>query len=619
MFNPNPFIDHSRIHLLNDLKEQSAHKFHLPDFNPKFQNRFNSSAVGMLVMANPQRAYFLFDPPKPSFNQFPLEPLSLGMPSRSEPKFSSPIKPSNTSCSPQKDNREKDSSSWKSNFQRNMFVNSGAKIANYNNQSLEHASNISPLLKQQNAQFTPQRPHRKNLTEVQMNLSKALHNVDEDFIFEMPSAMENETPQVLKHLQHRLAKKQSGRQSYDSFSKQNTEQSEQQPQKSIRRMSLERLNSAEPIRMSSRRRKNLSQSLLSENTVELKNTNNFLFYFDDVQVTQKKRSLASVCWLLVLPCLIKKEARRKYTTRKVSSIATFQSNYNDVINSLKFYFLNSLSDQLEQIFTQTTSICLVQRQDTGFFGKKRLSNDTLQNRVQKSVNPIISNLFQSLFGTLRGTRMPEHVISFLCSISENGCVPPPEFYTDFELRRLSFSALGSLKYLHPQQSKMVLGVFVLGKVLLHRMLLHPQEEMAFGPKLDPKNRKAKRNVKMIASILFIILEDIIKSTAEVNLRTNPQSLQRVPAIKGGRLVLGESKEDEEAMLNQKFDSDSIIQGLYSKEELGYYFKARQDDVKAISCWMMKWIDELYAITNEYYLANGSKYRQTKRLALGGRK
>lgn len=71
------------------------------------------------------------------------------------------------------------------------------------------------------------------------------------------------------------------------------------------------------------------------------------------------------------------------------------------------------------------------------------------------------------------TNISKNLFRFLCSISEDSGVLPHNFMFDFEVKRLQFTYYATLKYQTQLKSKMVIGLFILLRVLLHKMIMRP--------------------------------------------------------------------------------------------------------------------------------------------------
>ena len=319
-----------------------------------------------------------------------------------------------------------------------------------------------------------------------------------------------------------------------------------------------------------------------------------------IELLNAKGRLVALSWMMVLPRLLKREARKKFRARQATAITDFRNSYGGIVNALCYYFFSTLRPELEQIFKGKTSYCIVQGEESGLFGKKTFSKETLDERVNIGINPYLRNIFNKLLSNQAGMKLPRYILKFLCSISENGCVPLPDFYTGFELKRLRFSTIGSLKHLQPEHSKMVIAIFMLGRILVYYILLN---QATYGPKPDTKNRKAQRNAKVIASIISIVIEDIVKSTVPFAYKHQSAELHALPALKEGRLVAIDPYKKNTAPKEETQHVEHFIEGVYTKEDLEYYFTYRKDDVVRIRTFVQVWVDQIYAITHEYYLQN----------------
>lgn len=318
----------------------------------------------------------------------------------------------------------------------------------------------------------------------------------------------------------------------------------------------------------------------------------------------KSHNLSALCWLAVLPEIYTNEAKKKYKLRRTIALGDFHNNYIGITKAVKTFFLDAVGEQLEDLFNEKQSMCLTQKEESGIFGKKELSTETLEERVTQLIKPKIRVFFDKLIAATTSSNMPDFLLRFLASISENKCVPPTQFYTEFELKRLRFNSYGCLKGLTGDHSRMILCIFMLSKVLIYMLILHPWEEIKYGPKPDRKNKIVMRNIKTFASILSNSIEDFVRSSVPVShiRQRNVPSKWCIEAVKRGHLVFDDGKQRDLGSPTEENRFDGVIEGLYSKSKLGYFFKQRKQDTLHIRSLIQAWVDKVYGLSHNYYLS-----------------
>ena len=67
------------------------------------------------------------------------------------------------------------------------------------------------------------------------------------------------------------------------------------------------------------------------------------------------------------------------------------------------------------------------------------------------------------------------VISFLANTTYNGSYAPPNYYTQFEFSRLTFSATGQLKDITPELKRLLCGSLIVGRHLCRELLFNTKK------------------------------------------------------------------------------------------------------------------------------------------------
>ena len=101
--------------------------------------------------------------------------------------------------------------------------------------------------------------------------------------------------------------------------------------------------------------------------------------------------------------------------------------------------------------------------------------------------------------------VPIPFIVFLGNMIHHKTFMPDNFLTEFELNRLQLDDYGALFHPDEDQSKMILGFYIMGKILTARILMQPDK---LGFQMD-FNEKMRKNFKILASMVYLIFLEFI--------------------------------------------------------------------------------------------------------------
>jgi hypothetical protein len=95
--------------------------------------------------------------------------------------------------------------------------------------------------------------------------------------------------------------------------------------------------------------------------------------------------------------------------------------------------------------------------------------------------------------------MPIPLIIFLGSLTSHKAFIPDNFLTIFELNRLQTDPYGALLNPDDEQVKMILGFYIIGKILIGKILLKPE---SLGLNIQMSS-KVLGNFKILASLIYL--------------------------------------------------------------------------------------------------------------------
>ncbi|CDW85260.1 UNKNOWN [Stylonychia lemnae] len=161
--------------------------------------------------------------------------------------------------------------------------------------------------------------------------------------------------------------------------------------------------------------------------------------------------------------------------------------YNDVA---KGWLMKSIKKPL---------ISILQDPNQSFdFSEKGIDDETSLNRLMK-LKVRAKGIIQSIAENTDIKNMPLPLIIFINSLTKAKNFVPQDFLTEYELNRLNTDSYGAItQQLSEDQIKMVGGIYLLGKILIVKILFNPNKSgisMQF-------NDKMLLNFKLLSSVLY---------------------------------------------------------------------------------------------------------------------
>ena len=159
------------------------------------------------------------------------------------------------------------------------------------------------------------------------------------------------------------------------------------------------------------------------------------------------------------------------------------------------------------------------RNDLSSEGHTGTNSVTEQERVNKSlnftilqINQKIESLFDDLSNYISEDNISNEMQDFYKFITGNNNFVPYSFYSLFELSRINSSA-GYIKNINANQKKMILGIYVILKILVNYYMM----EFNFLKEEDKSkvDEDTRLNLKLISSIIYHQLIEMNKSVCKI--------------------------------------------------------------------------------------------------------
>eukprot|EP01017_Pseudomicrothorax_dubius_P006554 TRINITY_DN11899_c0_g1_i1.p1 TRINITY_DN11899_c0_g1~~TRINITY_DN11899_c0_g1_i1.p1 ORF type:complete len:491 (+),score=121.50 TRINITY_DN11899_c0_g1_i1:341-1813(+) len=294
-----------------------------------------------------------------------------------------------------------------------------------------------------------------------------------------------------------------------------------------------------------------------------------------------RRRLRIFLWAIVFPTFLFSEVRKKMAKKRESISSVFSTMLNDVRAQTLDFLSSMLAEPLRKINEEKSQMCVVSGLEKGLFGPKALSNSELETRC-RLIKERLGSLLSTLCDRIKAEDCPPQLLSLLTTLTSNQSYLPQGFLFDFEIQRLAFTHYGTLKLMNGSRVKMMICFYVVVRLLLHQIVLHPWD---LRPKMTVTDTM-RRNVKTIGSVLLHVVVELFRTTAPMvpnNQVHLPMSLKLKP--RGEPLKAERQPVDPEEFYvrPKKTDVDDIISGAYTREQLSPFFdrSVYSDHIRAL--------------------------------------
>ena len=317
---------------------------------------------------------------------------------------------------------------------------------------------------------------------------------------------------------------------------------------------------------------------------------------------ERRKKLAAFGWVIAYTYVLKQEVRRVARVRKNKRATIMITEQQKIAHLAQEFIKNAIFKELEFIYKESKMVnvaCVVDN--------KKFNEKDANLKIKEYFVPKLRRLFDQLISYTNENTIPHELLGFMASISENNCVPPPNFYTEFELKRLKFSEFGTIKGVTDKTAKLVIGMFLFVRVLIFEIVLYPWSKAKDFVQGIRYNALVEKNLKTFASILHIVFNDYIRSVVPVDLKSQADlsAEDKIKPMPGGRLIYIPEMEDPEEIRKRYPPKDEAVAGLYTKEELYVLFKNNKAEADQLKAYVDHWLDKLHKITNSYYKKNRS--------------
>jgi len=189
------------------------------------------------------------------------------------------------------------------------------------------------------------------------------------------------------------------------------------------------------------------------------------------------------------------------------------------------------------------------------------------------------------------------IFKFLGMLCGNKGIPPQNFFSEFELARMQFSNVATLKNMPSLRSKFIIGTFFLIRIIIYMLLIKPWENV----KKIKKTTFLNKNLKSISSVFYHIVMDHFRLTV-LPIPNNQSFLppeNRVRPCKNLPFVGYEEElnNEQEKKINLK---EEIIIGLYSRKKLLEFFNENKTEIEKLQNKIDEWLDIMFNMTDKIY-------------------
>ena len=339
----------------------------------------------------------------------------------------------------------------------------------------------------------------------------------------------------------------------------------------------------------------------------------------DLADTQKQRKIKARTrmqafgWAMAYTRIILAHTYRRVERRKTIAKKSIIDAFTFFGYNAQEFFIENVGKQIKAFYGEKKSMVLVSGQEKGMFGGgKKVSMEEQESRIKNLIMPKMRAMLDATLSATTEAKFPLALSSFIATITENQSAPPERFLLDFEINRLSFTHFGTMKDMTEDHSKMIIGMFVLVRIMIYQFFVMPWTEIRKGVGLapPPKDSLAKLNLKTIASILYHSVLDFFKGKVPIQ-SGNQKFLPPHLKIKPTNTIMAAPTSDEAEQASSKKPSEEAIQGLYTKKELEVFFSTRAQDASHIKGMLEQVLRNIYKITHRIHLENKAKLEEVK--------
>ena len=299
-------------------------------------------------------------------------------------------------------------------------------------------------------------------------------------------------------------------------------------------------------------------------------------------------------WFIVFALAYEEDLRKTIQARR----DFYKAYYSEDLSIIKEQTLLAIKSYIAEPLEQAMK-------DQNFnidFIEPMLTIEEEQERVDRLV-PVLNDLLSKVESLTKKDEEEEEfenpiLTSFLSNAFMSNCQPPDKFLTTFEYKRCQFSHTGILKNQSKEKVKMMIGCFVVLRILVNQQQFRP--EKYFGPEVTEQGRK---NLRAIGAVIYNkfawqykALCEPVERDLNFNYIFDPIIPMQTFMAADDNLELSEIEgkyknfDDEEDII-QSVPTKVMINGFYSKFEnqlnLNKKMQAILDNLYMDALWQKK--------------------------------
>jgi len=269
------------------------------------------------------------------------------------------------------------------------------------------------------------------------------------------------------------------------------------------------------------------------------------FNVSDKDLTAKQKLKAYAHFVIAAKRLQIIISQNKYQL-SIDNLKYFSENYEKINNSFKMFVFEKLKASYQQISLKDEKLDIKDNQGYSFLKKM---NDQKSKAKYKSIQNKLNVIVAGLNEIAKKENLSSEHLEFLLFITSDYSYIPKKFFSFLELLRLQFD-YSMLKNQNKMKKLMILNVYVICKIIIHDILL----ENKFS-KVQMQTVNGKRNLQIIASILYYTIKEKFVGMTKVNKDEKPREVkkrQKLTILKRKRKKKQiKKKKEKKKLLKQK--------------------------------------------------------------------
>jgi hypothetical protein len=311
---------------------------------------------------------------------------------------------------------------------------------------------------------------------------------------------------------------------------------------------------------------------------------------EDAAKLKKKKKMfhRALIWTWMWPVIYQRGFNKKMADKRADFSTNMQTALGANIDFAKAWAVKAC-DKALTLIAEPKLNCII----TGKEGKPIAAKE-LTIRTEKIFN-ILKAVLEGVTTATTEELLQKQFLDFFTGISFDHGFLPPNFFSDYEISRLTFNSWAGLKGTTPFKVKLMATFFLLIRSVLHQVLLRPWNAR---PALQPqiKVEQFKESLRAIGSVFFYVVFEPMKGlvAAISPPGDNQKHLSMDIKVKAATpfKAFDEDNPSEDELKKKKDEIDLIMTGLLKKEQCEAFIQGKLQQFNILKALVSGWMDKV---------------------------